>query len=98
VAHNPRDNTAAYLANWLAVLKNDKRPIIRPLRRRRPLLSISQRCSQPPDRKPPSPAVSILFVCSIDGQTCPSMITALDVCKRLQLTSSDGSLFAGGGQ
>ncbi|TJV87715.1 MAG: DUF1738 domain-containing protein [Mesorhizobium sp.] len=28
VAHDPRDNTAAYLANWLAVLKNDKRAII----------------------------------------------------------------------
>ncbi|TIV14258.1 MAG: DUF1738 domain-containing protein [Mesorhizobium sp.] len=28
VAHNPRDNTAAYLASWLAVLKNDKRAII----------------------------------------------------------------------
>ncbi|WP_446720588.1 hypothetical protein [Mesorhizobium sp. L-2-11] len=22
MAHDPRDNTAAYLANWLAVLKN----------------------------------------------------------------------------
>ncbi|TIT18455.1 MAG: DUF1738 domain-containing protein [Mesorhizobium sp.] len=28
VAHDPRDNTAAYLANWLAVLKNDKRAIV----------------------------------------------------------------------
>ncbi|WP_292410326.1 zincin-like metallopeptidase domain-containing protein, partial [Mesorhizobium sp.] len=28
VAHDPRDNTAAYLASWLAVLKNDKRAII----------------------------------------------------------------------
>jgi antirestriction protein ArdC len=28
VEHDPRDNTAAYLANWLAVLKNDKRAIV----------------------------------------------------------------------
>lgn len=28
VAHDPRDNTAAYLGNWLAVLKNDKRAIV----------------------------------------------------------------------
>lgn len=28
VAHDPRDNTAAYLASWLAVLENDKRAII----------------------------------------------------------------------
>ncbi|RUY00627.1 DUF1738 domain-containing protein, partial [Mesorhizobium sp. M2A.F.Ca.ET.040.01.1.1] len=28
VAHDPRDNTAAYLASWLAVLKSDKRAII----------------------------------------------------------------------
>ncbi|RWB79362.1 MAG: DUF1738 domain-containing protein [Mesorhizobium sp.] len=28
VAHDPRDNTATYLASWLAVLKNDKRAII----------------------------------------------------------------------
>ncbi|RWJ74649.1 MAG: DUF1738 domain-containing protein [Mesorhizobium sp.] len=28
VAHDPRDNTASYLASWLAVLKNDKRAII----------------------------------------------------------------------
>jgi antirestriction protein ArdC len=28
VAHDPRDNTAAYLASWLAVLKNDRRAII----------------------------------------------------------------------
>ncbi|WP_042779000.1 ArdC family protein [Sinorhizobium fredii] len=28
VAHDPRDNTAAYLASWLTVLKNDKRAII----------------------------------------------------------------------
>ncbi|TIS34102.1 zincin-like metallopeptidase domain-containing protein [Mesorhizobium sp.] len=28
VAHDPRDNTAAYLASWLAVLKNEKRAII----------------------------------------------------------------------
>jgi antirestriction protein ArdC len=26
--HDPRDNTAAYLANWLTVLKNDKRAIV----------------------------------------------------------------------
>ncbi|RWB39785.1 MAG: DUF1738 domain-containing protein [Mesorhizobium sp.] len=28
VAHDPRDNTAAYVASWLKVLKNDKRAII----------------------------------------------------------------------
>lgn len=28
VDHDPRDNTAAYLASWVAVLKNDKRAII----------------------------------------------------------------------
>ncbi|RWB51060.1 zincin-like metallopeptidase domain-containing protein [Mesorhizobium sp.] len=28
VAHDPRDNTAAYLASWLEVLKNDKRAIV----------------------------------------------------------------------
>lgn len=28
VDHDPRDNTAAYVASWLAVLKNDKRAII----------------------------------------------------------------------
>ncbi|RWG57962.1 MAG: DUF1738 domain-containing protein [Mesorhizobium sp.] len=28
VDHDPRDNTAAYLANWLTVLKNDKRAIV----------------------------------------------------------------------
>ncbi|WP_353646135.1 zincin-like metallopeptidase domain-containing protein [Mesorhizobium sp. WSM2239] len=28
VAHDPCDNTAAYLASWLAVLKNDRRAII----------------------------------------------------------------------
>lgn len=28
VAHDPRDNTAAYLASWLAVLNNDKKAII----------------------------------------------------------------------
>jgi antirestriction protein ArdC len=28
VAHDPRDNTAAYPASWLAVLKNDKKAII----------------------------------------------------------------------
>jgi antirestriction protein ArdC len=28
VHHNPRDNTAAYLAGWIKVLKADKRAII----------------------------------------------------------------------
>lgn len=28
IDHDPRDNTAAYLASWVAVLKNDKRAII----------------------------------------------------------------------
>lgn len=28
MAHDPRDNTAAYIANWLTVLKADKRAII----------------------------------------------------------------------
>lgn len=28
VAHDPRENTAAYIENWLAVLKSDKRAII----------------------------------------------------------------------
>jgi antirestriction protein ArdC len=28
VAHDPRDNTASYIASWLAVLKNEKRAII----------------------------------------------------------------------
>ncbi len=96
-ALRPRDNTAAYLASWVKVLKGEKRAIITPLRRLRRVQTTSRPCSQAPKWKSPSLAFPI---CLLPDRRADLPVDdhGVGCLQAPTLMNADGSLFAGGGQ